>query len=367
MREIRKILIFRNGRIGDILMVSGVARFLKTAFPLAEIHLAVPEWVVGVVGVQEGFDCVLAYEYTYSWLKRVSLTFALRREKYDIIFAIEQANRPTKSAFFWGGRFRFSFKNKYSYLLTANYPYATETHETVNTLRLLQRGINFVAEQGFRVNTLDRCLAEKFLPPILQFTEEEEKAGATLLAEFGLSVSEPFIVLHPFNSFDAPLRRWPLAYYETLARSLTQRGYQILFSGYGDEIRALEPAVARLQDAKKKVGLTARNISARERGAVVARARALVVTDGSPMHIAVAVGTPLLTLFGFSAANRTGPAPGGSVFEVLTAKFPCSPCMYTTSAERAKCEAQGFGDCMVAISPEHVEIKILSLLRKAGH
>ncbi|MBS0616967.1 MAG: glycosyltransferase family 9 protein [Spirochaetes bacterium] len=363
MREIRKILIFRNGRIGDVLMVSGVARFLKKAFPLAEIHLAVPEWVTGVVGAQEGFTRVFAYEYTYSWRRRVALAFAIRREKYDFIFPLEQANRPTKSAFMWGGRFRFSFKNKYSYLQTASFPYETETHETVNTLRLLQMGIHHVAKKGFRIDNFDRCLAENFLPPILQFTEEEKQAGATLLAEFRLSASEPFIVLHPFNSFDAPLRRWPLANYEALARRLTQRGYQILFSGYGDEIRALEPVVVRLQDARKNVGLTRRNISARERGTVVARAQALVVTDGSPMHIAVAVGTPLLALFGFSAANRTGPVPGGSPFEVLTAKFPCSPCMYRESAERTKCEAQGFGDCMVAIAPERVEEKVLTLLR----
>ncbi|MBX3722015.1 MAG: glycosyltransferase family 9 protein [Turneriella sp.] len=362
MREVRKILIFRNGRIGDVLMVTGVATFLHKAFPGAQIDLAVPEWVSGVTGSQEGFHRVIPFEYTFSWFKRLRISWRLRRHRYDLIIPLEQANRPTKSAFFWGGRFRFSFSNKYSALMTAHLRYVTETHETVNSLRLLQLALAYMHKAGYRIENYDACMAHNFLPPVLHFGTEEKTTGLALLSDFGIDAGRPFIVLHPFNSLDAPLRRWPLKNYETLARLLTSLGFQVLFSGYGPEIAAVEPIMENLRNTPETVSLTRRNISARERGAILSMAQGLVVSDGSPMHLAVAVGVPLIALFGFSAANRTGPAPGNSPFMVITASYPCSPCMYQASREREKCEQQGFGDCMTAIGPEKVKDSLLSLM-----
>jgi len=72
-------------------------------------------------------------------------------------------------------------------------------------------------------------------------------------------------------------------------------------------------------------------------------ARAVITTDSGPMHLAAAVGTPVIALFGPTDPARTGPYGKGHT--VIRSNLPCSPCLLK------KCSTK---ECMEKITPEQV-------------
>jgi heptosyltransferase I len=80
--------------------------------------------------------------------------------------------------------------------------------------------------------------------------------------------------------------------------------------------------------------------------ALLSRASLLITNDSGPMHIAAAVGTPVVALFGPTSAARTGPYGVGQ--NVLTGKVPCSPCFSRTCQNALPLE------CLRTVSPEQV-------------
>jgi ADP-heptose:LPS heptosyltransferase len=79
---------------------------------------------------------------------------------------------------------------------------------------------------------------------------------------------------------------------------------------------------------------------------LLSRASLLITNDSGPMHIAAAVGTPLVAMFGPTSAVRTGPYGMGQ--SVLTGHVPCSPCFSRT------CHNSSHLECLRAVSPEQV-------------
>jgi len=80
--------------------------------------------------------------------------------------------------------------------------------------------------------------------------------------------------------------------------------------------------------------------------ALLSRASLLITNDSGPMHIAAAVGLPVVALFGPTSAVRTGPY--GLGHRVLTTELSCRPCLSRTCQNPVQLE------CLTRISPEHV-------------
>ncbi|MCX7827409.1 MAG: glycosyltransferase family 9 protein, partial [Verrucomicrobiae bacterium] len=79
------------------------------------------------------------------------------------------------------------------------------------------------------------------------------------------------------------------------------------------------------------------------------RARLMISNDSGPMHLAVAVGTPVVALFGPTDPRLTGPYPvGGSSSIVLRATLDCSPCL------KPQCKDAPRLECMARIEVEQV-------------
>ena len=80
--------------------------------------------------------------------------------------------------------------------------------------------------------------------------------------------------------------------------------------------------------------------------ALLSKASLMITNDSGPMHVAAAVGTPVVALFGPTSAIRTGPYGVGH--DVLTGKVPCSPCFSRTCHNTLPLE------CLKLVSPQQV-------------
>jgi ADP-heptose:LPS heptosyltransferase len=160
---------------------------------------------------------------------------------------------------------------------------------------------------------------------------EAEAKAAAMLAENGIGGEERFVALQLGAS--RAIRQWPEGSFVRLGRTLVDAGFRVVIIGGGGE-RPLGERVAG------EIGPAAINSCGKtgvgELGAVLARASALVTGDTGPMHMAVAVGTPVVGLFfGPASPFDTGPYAADQV--VLHTGAPCAPCDHNVTCLEPFC------------------------------
>jgi heptosyltransferase-2 len=143
----------------------------------------------------------------------------------------------------------------------------------------------------------------------------------------------PLVVLHPGSGDHFPGRRWdPLRFAELGRRLARAQGARLAVTG--------TPAEARLARAVLD-GLPAGALDLCGRLdcagllALLAHARLLVANDTGPVHLADALGTPCVALYGPNTPHRYGPRGPRSI--ALFADLPCSPCLDDRSMKRSSC------------------------------
>jgi heptosyltransferase-2 len=169
-----------------------------------------------------------------------------------------------------------------------------------------------------------------------------------------------------FPGAKAESRRWPAGRFSALAGRLADRGCRVLvLGGPGEE--GLTEAVAAAGAAKGNcLDLGGRtNLSGLAR--VLASCDALVTNDTGPMHLAAALGTPVVALEGPADVQQTRPL-GSNVRLVGRFDLPCVPCV------KNRCPRSGPGtelpdarkECMWLITVDEVERTVLELLEEDG-
>ncbi|MBI1967010.1 MAG: lipopolysaccharide heptosyltransferase II [Gemmatimonadetes bacterium] len=171
---------------------------------------------------------------------------------------------------------------------------------------------------------IDRLLALVGLPsgaytPRLYPTPEDERAAAAVLAAAG--ITDDFVVLAPGSIWGS--KRWP--YYPQLAERLARRMPIVAVGGpedaaLGDEI---------LQAVRRHGGAAVNacgSLSLRASAALIAKARLLVTNDSAPLHLASAMGTPVVAIFGPTIPDfGFGPVRPQDL-TLGVAGLPCRPC-----------------------------------------
>jgi len=171
------------------------------------------------------------------------------------------------------------------------------------------------------------------LPPKLEVTAAEiQQAEQDLLADWrrkavNAAADKPLILLglNPGAEY-GPAKRWPAESFAAVAREVSRKHGNcawLAFGGDGD--RQLCSDIARL--AGGGVVNLAGKTSLRQLMALLKRCRVLLTNDSGPMHVAAALGTPVVVPFGSTAPLLTGPGlPGDPRHQLLQAAAPCSPC-----------------------------------------
>jgi heptosyltransferase II len=190
--------------------------------------------------------------------------------------------------------------------------------------------------------------------PRLYVTNDKKEAMIRWLREKGISSKEKFIILAPGAKW--PPRRWPLLHWRLLIEKLNHAlPYPVIVLG-GLEDTALihsitgeksDPSVARLVSNDTATS-----------AAIMKMAALCVCNDSGAMHIAAAVGTPSIALFGPGHPHKTAP-PEEDGAHILYADTFCSPCTQYYARDRCR---RGINFCMHALTPERVYREIEKLI-----
>jgi ADP-heptose:LPS heptosyltransferase len=163
------------------------------------------------------------------------------------------------------------------------------------------------------------------LAPRLCVSPEEIEAAKK---KFGLSeITQPIFGLNPGAEY-GPAKRWPIEKFIAAAKEIQQRTNcaWIIFGGSGDAALA-----GQIESAIRHSSFVIRNLSGqtslRELMALLKLCRVLLTNDTGPMHVAAALGTPVVVPFGSTSPELTGPdLPGDARHRLLKSDAPCSPC-----------------------------------------
>jgi lipopolysaccharide heptosyltransferase I len=166
----------------------------------------------------------------------------------------------------------------------------------------------------------------------------------------GLEQGRPLVLLHPMAKWESKL--WPLGHWAELARRLAGSGAGLALTGSAADRQATAEIAARAGAGERLIDLAGR-ADLKTLAALQGLAQAVVSTDTGTMHLAAAVGAPVVALFGPTSPRRTGPyGPGHTV---LSLRLGCQPC-FARTCPRPR--------CLEELSPDQAARAILPLLEQ---
>jgi ADP-heptose:LPS heptosyltransferase len=347
----RRILLLRLERIGDLLMALPAIGDVRAAAPSAEIHLVVGSWNADIACAIEPVTAVQTLDAR--WLARegeglgmrslIGAARRLTRGRYDLAINFEPDIRSNillaASGAAWTAGYRSGGGGA---LLDLALDYDTNAHTTDNARRLV------AAVFGGRV---DAELSPAFVIPA-----EAHENAARLLS----SARRPLVAVHV--SGGRPIKQWDQEQFAEIARRLISvADATIVLTGSGGDRPLVDHVKQALPPAR--VVDVAGHVDLLTLAGILERVDVLVTGDTGPMHLATAVETPVVAIFGPSDPARYGPR--GAFDRVVRVDLPCAPCN-RIRLPPARCEGH-VPDCLALVTVDSVFNAARSVLDRATH
>lgn len=322
--QVQRILAMRFGLMGDGLMVVPALHALRTAYPEARIDVLAPSYQAQIYERSGVCDRVLVWPVDRllqprllarpsTWLLFWRLVRRLRTESYELAVAFYGPLAALLS-YLSGARWRVGLSGEsYPWLLThplAGRRYQRRLHELDYNLAIARRA-------GAALDT------ERLPHPSFAAVNEERAHAEVLLASHGIGQDETVVAIHP-GATNGSAKRWlPERWGQLAGRLTTQLGTRVVLVG-GQEDEALA-AAAQAATCARLADLTGQTATFGELAAVIERCAVLAGGDSGPLHLAGALGVPVVAIYGPTDPAISGPADGARA-TVVRKDLPCSPC-----------------------------------------
>jgi 3-deoxy-D-manno-octulosonic-acid transferase/heptosyltransferase-1 len=314
------ILIIKLSAIGDVVHTLPSLAALRKSSPDAHISWVVEEAASPIIKGNPYIDTLLISrrkawsdnlkkgKHIGETLKEIKMFIqALRQRPYDIVIDFNGLLKSAILVWLSGSQRKIGYN---SFQELSGLFYNEKIFENMN-IHAVDRYLDFVRYLGLA------CDNPEFYLPI---SPADIQVVDTMLSDSGIDKDKKFIAISPM-SFAGETRLWYEDRFAALAdRIISKLKTDVVFTGNGSG-----GMIDRIQSmmTNKALNLEGRT-SLLELAHLYRRAELLVTPDSGPMHIAAAVGTPVIALFGPSAYWRTGPYGAGHT--IIRTDLPCSPC-----------------------------------------
>jgi lipopolysaccharide heptosyltransferase II len=335
-----KILILKPSSLGDVIQALPVLRLLKLHFPGAEIFWWIDSALAPLIEGDPDLAGVVRFERKRwgkprHWPEMLRSVRWLREQNFDLVIDLQCLARS--GAFAWLARGKFL--------------------AGLDEVREGARGFYDLAvpRKSFHTHAVDWYLA--VLPALgvpvhknFQWLPERPEIAAAINSKFKTQNSK-LILLQPGARWKN--KRWPAEHFAGLVRALAGKFPAARFGILGDPgDRPLGEIIS--QAAPERCLNLCGATSLPEMIEWIRRCDLLITNDTGPMHVAAALGRPLVALFGPTEPRRTGPY--GQLENVLRLDLPCSPCL------KSDCAYEKTDECLRALSPATVLARVEKLL-----
>jgi heptosyltransferase-3 len=354
LSEIRRVLVTKLRHHGDVLLTSPLFSTLKRAAPHVEIDALVYRETAPMLANHPSIAWI--HSIDRDWKRRglraqcaaeYALLRELRARRYDLLVHLTEHPRGAMLTHLLRPRFAVTRERAHGGVLWKRFthfyrlPKRTPRHAVEANLDALRR-IGVYPEPDDKQVIL--------VPDVAAIARAE-----TLLREHGL-VPGGFVHAHPGSRW--LFKCWPAASTAALFDRIAASGHAIVVTGAPDpRERALVTSVLGLvtESTRRNVVDLTSQLTLPELAALTARARVFVGVDSAPMHIAAAMGTPTLALFGPSGEHEWGPWNVAQRI-VVSPRHPCRPCGIDG------CGGGKVSECLTTLAVDDVFVQLVALL-----
>lgn len=342
----RRILLVRTDRVGDVVLSTPAIASLRRAYPHAYVAMVTSPAARPAVENNPFLDEAIAFDkkgphkgllgmWRFAWF--------LRKKKFDVAIVLHPTRRAHLFVWLAGIPRRIGYRRKMGFLLTDRLIHDKqlgEKHEMEYVLDMLrQLGIEPSKAR-----------------PVIDFGPQASAWVSGLLEREGISQQESLLAMHPAAS--CPSKMWPAERFAEVADTLAQKhGFTVVIVAGPADSAVADAVVGRMRS--KALNLAGKT-SLMQLAALLARCRLFISNDSGPVHIASAVGTPVISIFGRNqkglSPTRWGPV--GPHDRFLHKEVGCAVCL----AHRC---AKGFA-CLKAIGTDEVIESAEEVLRKTS-
>jgi len=330
------ILIIKLSAVGDVIHTLPALAALRKHYPKAHITWIVEEMSADLLKDHPLLDRVLISHRT-SWIRDIkhgriiwpclefiTLVKALRDRRYDLVIDFHGLLKSSVIVLLSGGTRKLgydSMQEMSGLFLNEKIPEDMGKHA-------VDRYLDFPCHLGARETK------PKFLIPV---REENRTRVEALLKEHQVDAATGFVAINPVALWKTKL--WEDEKFAELCDRISEElKAAIVFTG-GEKKESGEIQALMTRPSVNLGGET----TLRDLACLYRSARLVITTDTGPMHLAAAVGTPVIALFGPTDPARTGPYGEGHT--VIRREMSCSPCF------RKKCDTRA---CMRGITVAEV-------------
>jgi len=296
-----KIILFKIGALGDVLMTTPLVRQLRKNFPNAKIDYLVGDYSKVVLERNKYLDEILTFDSMifvkkkiFKWIKLIR---SIRKRRYDVIFVLDKHWIFNLTAFLFGIKRRVGFDRlgKEGIFLTDKVYYGPVRHEVYYYLDLLK---NFGYFPDYKDVKYDLFLTKEDEMFASKFWKEKFKKGEKVLGVFP-GVGNPMDKFARIRAFDFDLMA-------RLCKKYLKRGWTLLLFGskndleYGNKLICLLRQKIKMENLIGKLTLT-------QTAALAKRCDQIITWDSGGMHIAAAVNKRILAIFGPTHPRKKAP------------------------------------------------------------
>jgi heptosyltransferase-1 len=322
--KIHKILVIRTDRMGDALLNIPAIRALKQSFHAFITALVKPDIKDLFVGIKE-IDEIITFDenqWNQNILTRLNLLQKIYKGNFDLAVVLNPTKRFHILTYLAGIPWRLGYDRKWSFFLThkiKDKKFEGQKHEIEYNLDLVR---------SIKADTDEKHIS-------IELEDQQVQYVKTLLFQHGIAERDLIIAVHVHSS--NPAKCWPQDNFAYVADELYLRfSAKVVLIG-GEQERNLSTELISL--AKYPIINLVGKLTLRQLAAFFQRCALLISNDSGPVHIAAAVGTPTIVIFGRNIPG-VGPkrwGPWGNRHIILHKNLGCNPCLDRNCLYSFKC------------------------------
>ncbi len=332
----RRVLVVRLRSIGDTVLATPSLIALRRFLPDAQIDVLLEDWVAPVLSDFDAVDNVISFKRN-DLKSRLQTARQIRTTQYDVAFNLHGGTTATFFVRASGAKYRVGFRS-YQY----NFLY---THLAPSPLEFWQSEHAHSAEQQL-------ALLGFVGVPVEDKPKSRLAVSQNALASIESKIRNPkskIALLHPVAAFDT--KQWATENFASIAEFLHEKDFQVVAVAAKKEREVLD----QLVNLSKTPIEIFDDLTLPEITALASKAKIFVGNDSGIAHIAAAVETPSVIIFGSSNRNHWRPWTNAA-HEIVYEKMPCQPCAGYF------CKEFGEPECIKRISVESVTKAIEKVL-----
>lgn len=342
---VKKILVLRYRSIGDIILSSPALEALRLTFPSSRIDMVIDDVFEDICHGHPNIDYLILHKRDtsgMSWFQKMVMGFKffakIRKQKYDMVIDLHGGPRSAPLAWLSGARYRVGYPLRLRSRLFYNI-YIVGGDPASHTSDVLLNAVKTVG-----------CVMPEEKKLFLGYRPEDKEFVTGFLRKFGVSEKDRLVMMHPGARVD--VKRLPAEKMGQLARWMADElGVKVVYTGNNADIAE----IAGIVSYSGKRGLIATNLKLGHLSALIASCDLFIGNDSGPMHMAAALGVPVVAFFGPSDPAIWGPVADQAKVIRNAPLMECQPC------DQKSCPHAG-AHCMTKIKLAEAKRAIINTL-----